>query len=82
MHVQDGSRTWVAVDLEDLSTQLRGQYPDGTFERTLRSERDLEAEETAGGMGVTAILERVSRGVRAIEAPSIARNCTLNCGPP
>lgn len=45
IHVQDGTRTWVAADLNDLSAQLRGQYPDGAFERTLSRERDLAAEQ-------------------------------------
>ena len=45
LRVEDGSHTWIAADVSDLSAQLRTQYPDGVFERTLKSERDLAAEE-------------------------------------
>jgi hypothetical protein len=45
IEVQDIGRVWKASDLEDLSRQLREQYLDGVFERTLKCVRDREAEE-------------------------------------
>ena len=45
IEVQDIDRVWKASDVEDLSRQLREQYPDGAFERTLKCVRDPEAEE-------------------------------------
>lgn len=45
LQVQDIERTWEASDIDDLARQLREPYPDGTFERTLKRERDLAAEE-------------------------------------
>ena len=45
LEVQDIGRVWKASGLEDLSRQLREQYPDGAFERTLKCVRDPEAEE-------------------------------------
>lgn len=45
MRVQDGERMWDAADRWDLARQLREEYPDGVFERTMECERDLAAEE-------------------------------------
>ena len=45
LEVQDIGRTWKASNIEDLRRQLREQYPDGAFERTLKCVRDPEAEE-------------------------------------
>jgi len=43
--VQDIDRTWEALDKDDLSRQLRERYADGVFERSLKCQRDPEAEE-------------------------------------
>ena len=45
LSVQDGVTTHEANSLEQLAGQLREAYPDGSFERTLRCERDTAAEE-------------------------------------
>lgn len=45
VRVQDAGRTWDSSDREDLARQLRERYPDGVFERALKCERDLAAEE-------------------------------------
>jgi len=45
LEVQDVGRVWKASTVEHLATQLREAYPDGEFVRTLKRERDLEAEE-------------------------------------
>lgn len=44
LRVQDVGRVWEASSVEDLAAQLREAYPDGVFVRTLKCERDLEAE--------------------------------------
>jgi hypothetical protein len=43
--VEDGLTTHEASSLDQLARQLREAYPDGSFERTLRCERDTAAEE-------------------------------------
>jgi hypothetical protein len=45
LSVQDGMTTHEANCLEQLAGQLREAYPDGSFERTLRCERDRAAQE-------------------------------------
>jgi hypothetical protein len=45
LSVEDGLTTHEANCLEQLARQLREKYPDGSFERTLRRERDTAAEE-------------------------------------
>jgi hypothetical protein len=45
VRVQDADRIWDARDRDDLARQLREAYPDGAFERTMKCERDLVAEE-------------------------------------
>lgn len=45
VRVRDDGREWDAADRDDLARQLREAYPDGAFQRTLKCERDLEAEE-------------------------------------
>ena len=45
LEVQDVGRVWKASSVEQLATQLREAYPDGVFVRTLKCERDLEAEQ-------------------------------------
>ena len=44
LQVQDESTVIEAKDLEDLAAQMRERYPDETYERFLRQERDVEAE--------------------------------------
>ncbi|HKS54553.1 MAG TPA: hypothetical protein VJS12_04670 [Steroidobacteraceae bacterium] len=43
--VQDGLTTREADCLDQLARQLRDAYPYGSFERTLKCERDTAAEE-------------------------------------
>ena len=45
LQLQDKSAIIEAKDLDDLSAQLRARYPDETYERFLRRERDREAEQ-------------------------------------
>jgi hypothetical protein len=45
VRVEDADRIWDARDRDDLARQLREAYPDGVFERTMKCERDLAAEE-------------------------------------
>jgi hypothetical protein len=45
IQVDDVMGTFEATSIDDLSQQLRSKYPDGRFERTLKSERDRPAEE-------------------------------------
>ncbi len=45
IRVEDVGRVWEAPNLEDLSRQLREQYSDGAFQRTLKRERDFKTEE-------------------------------------
>jgi hypothetical protein len=45
LEVQDVGRVWKASSVDHLATQLREAYPDGVFVRTLKCERDREAEE-------------------------------------
>ena len=42
--MQDESTVIEANDLEDLAARMRARYPDETYERLLRQERDVEAE--------------------------------------
>ena len=44
LEVEDGAEVTEARDIDDLAAQLRMKYPDGAFERFLRSERDRDAE--------------------------------------
>jgi hypothetical protein len=44
LEVEDGAEVLKARDIDDLAAQLRLRYPDGAFERSLRRERDREAE--------------------------------------
>ena len=44
LQLQDESAVIEAKDIDDLAAQLRAKYPDETYERFLRSERDREAE--------------------------------------
>jgi hypothetical protein len=44
LQTQDGATTLEAMTFDDLVTQLRHECPDGEYERTLRRERDHEAE--------------------------------------
>ena len=44
LQVRDESIVIEAKDLEDLAAQMRERYPDETYERFLRQERDFEAE--------------------------------------
>lgn len=43
LQIQDGATTLKAKTFDDLVTQLRHEYSDGEYERTLRRERDYEA---------------------------------------
>lgn len=45
LQLQDGPTTLEAKDLDELAAQLGQRYPDDAFERTLRRERDHEAEQ-------------------------------------
>ena len=45
LRVQDLGGDWEVKDLAELSLRLRDRYPDGTFERVLKCERDTEEEE-------------------------------------
>ena len=44
LQLQDESAVIEAKDIDDLAAQLRAKYPDDTYERFLRRERDVEAE--------------------------------------
>lgn len=44
LRLSDGATTLEAKNLGDLRAQLRGIYPDETYQRTLHWERDREAE--------------------------------------
>lgn len=44
LQLQDESAVIEAKDIDDLAAQLRAKYPDETYERFLRSERDHQAE--------------------------------------
>jgi hypothetical protein len=44
LQLQDGAEFIEANDIDDLAAQLRKRYPDETYERFLRRERDVEAE--------------------------------------
>ena len=44
LQLQDESAVIEAKDIDDLAAQLRAKYPDETYERFLRRERDVEAE--------------------------------------
>ncbi len=44
LQLQDESAVIEAKDIEDLAAQLRAKYPDDTYERFLRRERDVGAE--------------------------------------
>lgn len=44
LQVSDGEEVLEAWDIDDLAAQLRLKYPDETCERSLRRERDREAE--------------------------------------
>ena len=44
LQLQDESAVVEAKDIDDLAAQLRGKYPDDTYERFLRRERDVEGE--------------------------------------
>ena len=68
LQVQDESTVIEAKDLEDLVAQMRERYPDETYERFLRQERDVEAErrkaEAMDGLSqllVDAVVEDVLR---------------------
>ncbi len=61
LRVEDGSHTWIAADVSDLSVQLRTQYPDGVFERALKSERDFPAEEKREA-AIQGLIEVLARG--------------------
>ena len=45
LRLQDGPAILEAISLDDLAAQLRQKYPDSGYERTLRRERDRDAEE-------------------------------------
>lgn len=45
LRLQDDSGFIEARDIDDLAVQLRGKYPDETYERVLHRARDLEAEQ-------------------------------------
>jgi len=44
LRLEDGAAILEAKDLDELAAQLRERYPDGSYERRLHSERDLQAE--------------------------------------
>jgi len=44
LQLQDESAVIEAKGIDDLAAQLRERYPDDTYERFLRRERDVEAE--------------------------------------
>jgi hypothetical protein len=44
LQLEDGAAILEAKDLDELAAQLRQRYPDGSYERRLHSERDLQAE--------------------------------------
>ena len=44
LQLEDGAAILEAKNLDELAAQLRGKYPDGSYERRLYSERDLQAE--------------------------------------
>lgn len=44
LQLEDGAAILEAKDLDELAAQLREKYPDGSYERKLHSERDLQAE--------------------------------------
>lgn len=44
LRLEDGAAILEANDLDELAAQLRERYPDGSYERRLHSERDLQAE--------------------------------------
>jgi hypothetical protein len=44
LQLKDRAQVMETQDIDDLAAQLRRKYPDETFERFLRHERDWEAE--------------------------------------
>lgn len=83
LHLQDGDEKWELKTFDELKDRLRERYPDSGYERTLHSERDLEAEERweSGMRGLIKILadcaveqmieeEEVSSGPRRANGPS------------
>jgi hypothetical protein len=44
LRVQDGADVIEARTIDELAAQLRVRYPDDTYDRFLRSERDADAE--------------------------------------
>lgn len=44
VQIEDGAAPLEAKSFDELIPQLRLKYPDGSFERTLRRERDYQAE--------------------------------------
>lgn len=60
LQIQDGATILEAKTFDDLVTQLRHKYPDGTYERTLRRERDYDAEHA-----MNDLIELVAKAVVA-----------------
>ncbi|MGH8251226.1 MAG: hypothetical protein ACREVI_11135 [Steroidobacteraceae bacterium] len=55
LQVEDGAVTLETKTFNELVTQLRNKYPDGEYVRTLRRERDHEAERAMDDlMGIIA----------------------------
>ena len=44
VQIEDGAATLEGKTFDELVPQLRLKYPDGSYERTLRRERDYQAE--------------------------------------
>lgn len=60
LQLEDGAAILEAKDLDELAAQLRGKYPDGSYERRLHRERDLQAE-ARWEQGMNQLIEIVAK---------------------
>lgn len=60
LQLEDGADIMEAKDLDELAAQLREKYPDGSYERRLHSERDIQAE-ARWERGMNQLIEILAR---------------------
>lgn len=62
LRLQDESVVLEGKDIDDIAAQLRGKYPDETYERFLHRERDYDAERRKAA-AVSALAQIIAEAV-------------------
>jgi hypothetical protein len=70
VQIEDGAATFEGNTFDELVPQLRLKYPDGSYERTLRRERNYQAERAMKELTDLIVKAAVEKLLRETASPS------------